>query len=179
MGKRRFKKIKVDAAFKADIERITRDYLAEHGRGSFDLHRTPAGLEAVVRLPDGTEYRGSLRAHPSKVPGEPWYVGFMVAVDPLVRARDEMLAADYVVPPEGGPDLWPCQFKLNPFPLEKRDGSADLIGTLWVSARDGCPDGQRYVALARTGGDGGVVATGWVAKRLGNHQMPSTSLGPG
>ena len=29
MGKRRFKKIKVDAAFKADIERITRDYLAE------------------------------------------------------------------------------------------------------------------------------------------------------
>jgi hypothetical protein len=124
----------------------------------------------VIRLPDGTDYRGALRAHPSRVAGEPWHVGFVVALDPDVRARDQFLAADYVVPPDGGDYLWPCQLKLNPFPLDKRDGSAGLIGTLWVSAPDGCRDGQRYVVLARAVEDGTVVATGWVAKNHGHRR---------
>jgi hypothetical protein len=174
MRKRRpFKKFMADAAFKADIAQITREYLAEHGRGSFEIRVTPAGLEAVIRLPDGTDYRGALRAHPSRVVGEPWYVGFLVALDPDVRARDEVLSADYVVPSDGGDYLWPCQLKLNPFPLDKRDGAADLIGTLWVSASDGCGDGQRYVVLARSVDDGAVVATGWVARERGGCRKSS------
>ena len=73
--------------------------------------------------------------------GEPWYVGFLVALDPDVRARDELLAADYVVLPDGGGRHWPCQLKLNPFPLDKRDGRADLIGTWWVSVSSGTQHG--------------------------------------
>src|ERR1700682_6485028 len=100
--KRPFKKFKADAAFKADIEQITREYLAKHGRGSFEIRNTPTGLEAVIRLLEGTDYSGALRTHPSRVAAEPWYMGFVVALDPDVRARDQFLAADYVVPPDGG-----------------------------------------------------------------------------
>lgn len=58
-------------------------------------------------------------------------MGAACCVLPSLRPR-----RNYVVPPDGGgADLWPCQLKVNPFPLDKREGVADLIGTSWVSAR--------------------------------------------
>jgi hypothetical protein len=133
-----------DAAFFADIEAITKDYLATHGTGPMSSGRG-ASPEIHITLPDGRHDEGRLRSHGDAA--RRWFEGFLAAALAADRDRDDQLNADGSLPavrPEPF-DLWPCQIKLKPTPWAGK--GADYAGAMWLSSRDGGLGGQVYFVV--------------------------------
>lgn len=101
-------------------------------------------------LPDGRRYRIRMRSHSAGDGHGFWYEGFVTAEDAGDYARDQQLAR-YPARPgttKTADNLWPCQIKLNPFPSDrKRSRSPAVIGTVWVSRRDGAAGGEVFTLL--------------------------------
>ena len=98
-------------------------------------------LNVVIRTPSGGEYRGSFRQHPStKVEGEHWYEGYLVADHKDRVTADTNLnhafKRDAQRPDYFHPDsnVEPLRLKLNRIPEEQRNdrNAQALIGELWT-----------------------------------------------
>lgn len=98
--------------------------------GDFVAYKRPADVgapySAAIVLPDGRHYEGRLCNHPMREGDAFWYVGFVVAMDPIVYARDEDLKR-YPVAPVLEPKQWnllPLPAEAEPLPFRIRELSA-------------------------------------------------------
>jgi hypothetical protein len=114
-----------------------------------------------MRLPDGRHYSARIRSHLAANAGTFWYEGFVTAGHADDYARDQQLVR-YPASPSVPPcrwDLLPCQIKMNPYEGNHSRGS-NLIGTIWVSRKDGAEGGELFTVLARHCHGGSLVIAG-------------------
>lgn len=139
------------------------NFIGTRARGWLSVFKNPADALAPYRvrmqLPDCRPYEGRVRSHPT-ANNNFWYEGFVTACRAIDYAHDQQLVR-YPAKPEIAPTRWnllPCQMKLTPYPVGgDKDG---MIGSVWVSRRDGNPGGEVFTILATQREHGSIVIAG-------------------
>jgi hypothetical protein len=122
--------------------------------GWLSVFKNPADAQAPyradLRLPDGRHYSARIRSHLAANADTFRYDGFVTAGHADDYARDQQLVR-YPASPSLAPHRWdllPCQIKMNSRASNHRRGS-NMIGTIWVSRKDGAEGGELFTLLAR------------------------------
>jgi hypothetical protein len=122
--------------------------------GWLTVFKNPADAQAAyranMRLHDGRRYSARIRSHLVGNVGTFWYEGFVTAGNADDYARDQQLVR-YPASPSIAPQRWdllPCQIKMNPYAGHHGRGG-NLIGTMWVSRKNGTEGGELFTVLAR------------------------------
>ena len=133
--------------------------------GWLNVFKNPADAQAPyradLRLPNGRHYSARMRSHPAASAGPFWYEGFVTAGHADDYSRDQQMVR-YPASPSLAPQRWdllPCQIKINPYAGNHGRGR-NVIGTMWVSRKDGAEGGELFTLLARHCHGGSLVITG-------------------